>query len=72
MKYLRAILSTIIMVLMPLVMTPLLQWYEREFLEPKTDAVAVYILLIFISIGQLFMSIVFWVSAIRNKDIKDI
>jgi hypothetical protein len=72
MKYLRAILSTITMVLMPLIMIPLLQWYELKFLAPKTDIFAVYVLLFFISMGHLFINIVFWVSAIKNKDIKDL
>jgi hypothetical protein len=72
MRYFIAILHTVLLVLIPLIMMPLLQWYERTFLEPNTGIFGVYILLIFISLGMLIMTVIRWVCALSNKDLKDL
>ncbi len=72
MRYFIAILHTVLLVLVPLIMMPLLQWYERTFLERNTGIFGVYILLIFISLGMLIMTVIRWVCALSNKDLKDL
>ena len=72
MRYFIAILHTVLLVLIPLIMIPTLQWYKRTYLEPNTDIVGVYILLTFISIGMLIMTIIRWVYALSNKVLKDL
>jgi len=71
MRYLIAILHTVLLILVPLIMMPLLQWYERTYLEPNTNIFGVYILLTFISLGMLIMTLIRWVCALSNKDLKD-
>lgn len=72
MKYLIAILHTILLLLIPLIMIPVLQWYKREFCEPNTDLFGIYLILIFLSIFMFIMTIIRWFAAIKNKDIKDL
>lgn len=72
MRYLKAIIHTVLLVLMPLIAMPLMQWYERTFLEPKTDIVVIYVLLFFISMGMLAITIVKWIEALNGKDFKDL
>ena len=72
MKYLIAILHTIGLILFPLIMIPLLQWYKRTFCEPNTDLYGIHIVVVFISFGMFIMTIFRWVLAITNKDIKDL
>lgn len=71
MRYFIAILHTVLLVLMPLIMIPTLQWYTRTFLEPNTNIFGVYILLTFISLGMLIMTLIRWVCALSNKNLKD-
>lgn len=71
MRYLIAIIHTVLLVLIPLIMMPLLQWYKRTFLEPNTDIFDVYILLFLISFGMLVLTFARWVCAIQDKDLKD-
>ena len=66
MKYIIAIIHTITLVAFPLFMIPFLQWYKRTFLEPNTDISGVYILLICISLGMLFITIFRWVVALKD------
>lgn len=72
MRYLKAIIHTVLLVLMPLITIPLMQWYERTFLEPKTDIIGVYMLLFLISLGMLAITIVKWIEALNGKDFKDL
>ena len=71
MRYFIAILHTVLLVLIPLIMVPILQWYERTYLEPNTNIFGVYILLTFISLGMLIMTLIRWVCALSNKNLKD-
>jgi hypothetical protein len=72
MRYFIAIVHTILLVAIPLIMTPLLQWYKREWLEPDTSIAGIYILLVLLSIGFFVLTIVRWVSAITDTDFKDL
>ena len=72
MRYLKAIIHTVLLVLMPLITIPLMQWYERTFLEPKTDIIGVYMLLFLISLGMLAITIIKWIEAVNGKDFKDL
>lgn len=70
MKYFIAILHTVLLVLIPLIIIPTLQWYERTFLEPNTNIFGVYVLLILISLGMFIMTIIRWGIALQNdKDL---
>ena len=70
MRYFIAILHTVLLVLMPLIMIPTLQWYTRTFLEPNTNIWGVYVLLILISLGMFIMTIIRWGVALQNdKDL---
>ena len=66
MRYFIAILHTVLLVLIPLIMVPILQWYERTFLEPNTNIWGVYVLLILISLGMFIMTIIRWGVALQN------
>jgi hypothetical protein len=73
MRYFIAILHTVLLVLIPLIMVPTLQWYKRTFLEPNTDIWGVYVLLILISLGMFIMTIIRWAVALQNdKDNLDL
>jgi hypothetical protein len=72
MRYFIAIVHTILLVAIPLIMTPFLQWYEREWLEPNTDTTLIHILLFLLSCGFFVLTIVRWVSAITDTDFKDL
>jgi hypothetical protein len=72
MRYFIAILHTVLLVLIPLIMMPLLQWYQKTYLEPGTQIFMIYVLLTFISFGMLIMTVMRWVSALSNKDFKDL
>lgn len=53
-------------------MLPLLQWYQKTFLEPETQIFGIYVLLALISFGMLVMTVIRWVCAVSNKDLKDL
>lgn len=72
MRYFIAILHTVLLVLIPLIMLPLLQWYQKTFLEPETQIFGIYVLLALISFGMLVMTVIRWVCALANKDLKDL
>lgn len=72
MKYFIAIIHTILLVAVQLIIPPFLQWYKREWLEPNTDIVGIYILLVFLSLGFFVITLVRWVCAIQDKDFKDL
>lgn len=72
MRYFKAIISTILLVLIPMIMIPTLQWYKREFCEPKTELGGIYFLSVCISIGMFVLCIIRWIEAESNKDVKDI
>jgi hypothetical protein len=71
MRYLIAIIYTVLLILAPLIMMPLLQWYEHTFLEPYTDIFGVYMLLALVSFGMLIMTVIRWICAIQDIDIKN-
>jgi hypothetical protein len=72
MRYFIAIVHTILLVAVPLIMIPFLQWYKREWLDPDTDLFAIYMLIFILSCGFFVLTIVRWVSAIQDKDFKDL
>jgi hypothetical protein len=72
MKYLVAIIHTILLVLIPLVSMPALQWYKRTFCEPDTDLFFVYGIFFIITFGSLFLTLIRWICAVTDKDIKDL
>ena len=72
MRYFIAIIHTILLVAVQLIIPPFLQWYKREWLEPNTDIVGIYILLVFLSLGFFVITLVRWVCAIQDKDFKDL
>jgi len=61
-----------LLVLVPMIMLPILQWYKRTFLEPNTDISWLYFLMFIISMIMIVLSIANWISAVNNKDIKDL
>jgi hypothetical protein len=67
MKYLIAISYTILLVLFPMIMIPILQWYKRTFLEQGTEMGGIYILLVLISFGLLILTIIKWVLAVKEE-----
>ena len=71
MRYLKAIISTILLVLVPMIMMPIIQWWQKTFLDPNTELVGLYFLLMLISFGMLVITALNWMSAIHDKDIKD-
>jgi len=72
MKYFIAIIHTILLVLIPMVMLPLIQWYKKQFLEPTTDLGGIYLILLIISIIMVIMTIARWFSAIADEPIKNV
>ena len=72
MRYFIAIIHTILLVAVQLIIPPFLQWYKREWIEPNTDIVGIYILLVFLSLGFFVITLVRWVCAIQDKDFKDL
>ena len=72
MRYFKAIIQTILLVLVPLIIIPSLQWYKRTFCEPNTDLGYIHILTAFISIGMLVLAIISWICAINDTDFKEL
>jgi uncharacterized membrane protein len=66
MKYIIAIIHTITLLVFPLFTIPFLQWYKLTFCQPNTDLSFIYIIMIFVSLGMLFMTIIRWVVALRD------
>lgn len=66
MRYFIAILHTVLLVLIPLIMIPALQWYERTLSLQSIDLLVVYILLVLINLGMLIMTVIRWVIALKN------
>ena len=60
-----------LLILIPVIEIPLFQWVKRTFCEPNTDFIGVWMLQSGIAIMMLFICILFWISAITNKDTKD-
>ena len=66
MKYIIAIIHTIILIVFPLFTIPFLQWYELTFCQPDVNLILVYTMLFFITIGMLVMTIIRWVVALKD------
>ena len=66
MKYIIAIIYTIILMVFPLFMIPFLQWYKLKFCQPDTELYPFYMIIAFISLGMLIMTIMRWVVALAN------
>ena len=66
MRYFIAILHTVLLILIPLIMIPALQWYERTLSLQSIDLLVVYILLVLINLGMLIMTVIRWVIALKN------
>ena len=66
MRYFIAILHTVLLVLIPLIMIPALQWYKRTLSLQSIDLLVVYILLVLINLGMLIMTVIRWVIALKN------
>lgn len=66
MRYFIAILYTVLLVLIPLIMIPALQWYKRTLSLQSIDLLVVYILLVLINLGMLIITVIRWVIALKN------
>lgn len=66
MRYFIAILHTVLLVLIPLIMIPALQWYKRTLSLQSIDLLIVYILLVIINLGMLIMTVIRWGIALQN------
>lgn len=66
MRYFIAILHTVLLVLIPLIMIPALQWYKRTLSLQSIDLLVVYILLVLINLGMLIITVIRWVIALKN------
>lgn len=69
MRYLKAILSTLLMSLAQVLFPIFYQWYEQR---TGINAVGIGLFFFLISCGALALCIALWVSAIRDKDLKDL
>ena len=72
MRYFLAILHTVLLVVMPLIMIPFFQWYKKTLGLQDTDLAGVYLILFFIGSFMLILTILRWISAIADKDIKNL
>ena len=70
-KYTIAVVHTILLILIPLISMPLLQWYEETFLREGTEIIGIYLLLIIISFGMIILTGARWISAVTDTDFKD-
>ena len=66
-----AILCSLSMLGTALVSLPLLQWYKREFLEPNTEPIGIYMIITFFMIIQVVIVFIKWVEAIKGESIID-
>ena len=66
MRYFIAILHTVLLVLIPLIMIPTLQWYKRTLSLQSIDILIVYVLLVLINLGMLIITVIRWVIALKN------
>ena len=66
MKYIIAIIHTIILIVFPLFMIPFLEWYKLTFCQPNTQLYPVYMIMTFISLGMLVMTIIRWAVALKD------
>ena len=66
MRYFIAILHTVLLVLIPLIMIPALQWYKRTLSLQSIDLLIVYVLLVLINLGMLIITVIRWVIALKN------
>jgi len=72
MKYFLAILHTILLVLIPLIMIPFLEYYKDTFCKPETDLSGLYMLTALITVGMMVITIIRWVCAITNQSIGEL
>jgi hypothetical protein len=72
MKYFYAILSTILLVLIPLIMIPLLDWYQIKFNVSGISLIGVHALMFLITIGMIILVIMRWISAVSDKPFKEL
>lgn len=66
MRYFIAILHTVLLILIPLIMIPTLQWYKRTLSLQSIDILIVYVLLVIINLGMLIITVIRWVIALKN------
>jgi hypothetical protein len=66
MRYFIAIITTAALIFVPLIMLPLLQWYEVTFCNPGTDIGIIYVLLGLIVVFIFILAIIRWVVALKN------
>lgn len=66
MRYFIAIITTAALIFVPLIMLPLLQWYEVTFCNPGTDIAIIYVLLGLIVFFIFILAIIRWGIALQN------
>ncbi len=71
-RYIIAIFGTRMLVITPLIGMAFIQWFVREFLDPKTEIYGMYMLLAFVSVGMFIINGFLWASAITGKKLKDL
>ena len=72
MKWFRAISYSILVVLQVIISPLLFKWYKNEMGLEYDSVIGVAIFLGFLTIGEIILMVSFYVSAIKDKDLKDI
>jgi hypothetical protein len=72
MKIARAIISTLSLLIANLLMPVFLQWYKAKFNLSDESLMGPYMIIGVLEIGIIVLNILFWISAISGKDLKDI
>lgn len=71
MKWIRAIVYNIILMI-ELLLSPFIPKFYESHGIGENSLFGVFILGVFIILGQMVLLVVFYISAIRNKDLKDL
>lgn len=69
MKYVRAIISTISCIGVPIILLPILQWYKLKF---NINLEGVYILLGLVATLNFVITCIMWGSALKDIEVKDL
>jgi hypothetical protein len=67
MKTIKAVIITIVVVALPYIVIPFMQWYEKTFCNPNTDLSFVCAINVSTWVGLAYVCVTLWMDVLYNK-----
>ena len=72
MKYLKAILATLSLMANVTLAPVFMQWYTQQTGIEDMANIGMFLVFFLLAAGQIAVSVIFWISALKDQSIKEI